>query len=61
MPKYGKTNYIIIILSSQAYLYKSFGTQNHKKTKDFGHKTKNGKTIQVTIFVCMTKSIRITE
>ena len=31
MPKYGKTNYIIIILSSQAYLYKSFGTQNHKK------------------------------
>ena len=31
MPKYGKTNYIIIILSSQAYLYKSFSTQNHKK------------------------------
>ena len=62
MPKYGKTNYIIIILSSQAYLYKSFSTQNHKqKTKDYGHKTKNGKTIQVTIFVCMTKSIPITE
>ena len=33
MPKYGKTNYIIIILSSHAYLYKSFGTQNHKKQK----------------------------
>ena len=31
MPKYGKTNYIIIILSSQAYLNKSFSTQNHKK------------------------------